>query len=98
MNDAPADFSSVVIFAAITGLILWLARKYGYFRPLGDEWKPDVTLWHVAAAFGIYFGFSVFLLPIIAQIIFQFAPTLKSIGLVSWLSLINSTARKKYKT
>lgn len=92
MSEVPANFTSVAIFAAIAALVLWLARKYGYFKPVGDGWKPDITLWHVAAAFGVYFGFSVFLLPMIAQIIYHFAPTLKSVGLIAWLSLINSTA------
>lgn len=90
----PPGFIGVVLFAAISALILWLAKRSGFYKPLHDSgWKPDLQLWQVVLSFAIYFAVSIFVPGLIAPIVQLFSPPQTSqIGFVSWLNLLTCSA------
>jgi membrane protease YdiL (CAAX protease family) len=92
MTEGSSAFWGVLGFAIAAAVVLWMARRWGYFRPLSTEqWKPGLLLWHVIAVFFLYFFFnSKKTLQPLAHFLFTLFPQLSQFGLIMWVYLLAS--------
>lgn len=69
MNDLEPSGSTLLFFALISCVVLWIAKKRLFFSlPFSSPWKIPIHLWHVLVVFGIYFGVSNLIIPFLAHI------------------------------
>ncbi len=93
MINVASELWGAIIFTAISAVILWLASKNGFFKPLDDgEWRPDLSFWHVIGAYGIYFGLAIYFPRILAPLLYRASESWTQLALLSWISFLSSVS------
>ena len=93
-----ADLAGLFIFGALSLLVLWFARKNGFFHleEQKDHWSPPIRWYQVVFAFAVYFGVAIFLVPLFSKFlrssVFPGNAPVDFLGYASWLNFITSSA------
>lgn len=95
-STVSSDAIQIVFFGILSALFLRCASKKGYFQSLGQPlWNPPIQWYQVIGVFGLYFGISYFIMPLIAQFLLIYSPEkpieASRISLMTWLNFTNTT-------
>jgi membrane protease YdiL (CAAX protease family) len=87
-----SEFPGAVGFGILSLLVLYFARKAGYFVFHKEEmkWIFPIRWYNVITVFAIYFAAVVFLAPLISTVIRPILNTAPTISVVTWLNFLTS--------
>ncbi|MDE3045576.1 MAG: CPBP family intramembrane metalloprotease [Verrucomicrobiota bacterium] len=89
MSELSSDFLGAFFLGIVGGLLIWFGFQKGFFtKNPHPDWKPQTTLWHVCAGFGLYFAIVIFITPILAVILQR--KGLPQIAFASWMNFLLS--------